>query len=475
MPRTASPGDSIDRLIHPLVAAALVSLLINDHILKGMGPAWITGKLSDLSGLVLLAAVTLAVANSVRARNSGTDLRAVETVGIVIAIALGFTLVEVTPFGETAYRHGLGFLQWGMSLAPLALLGEPASGPWQVAATSDPSDLLALFVLPPTAIVLHRPRIPRVGPRRDRHRLAVGILAVSCVALVATSPPASAILEQEAPGTVTLDGERPAALYSLTVVISQNAMTPPEADGNVSGRVVLDIPDDDQLDVTVLPQDGVPAAGLDEDVVLFDIESCEHGAVCERTIDVVFEYLNVDERTFDWVVRAELRATPANNPPAGADIEISGVDAGRRVVVHRSREEIEGTIAINADHQSAGVELVVDYQPAPRTIMVIGNGSVVVADDGAQNGNVDLRLTTPSGEDSFDGFDVEQLDLRTQCDLLAACRASFHFDITSSNWWLLSADARRSLRWKFTTFVLAITSSDRDQSPSLQLSSRNLE
>ena len=36
----------------PRTVGAILVLLINDHLLKGAAPGWVTGKLSDFAGLV---------------------------------------------------------------------------------------------------------------------------------------------------------------------------------------------------------------------------------------------------------------------------------------------------------------------------------------------------------------------------------------------------------------------------------------
>jgi hypothetical protein len=46
-------------LVHPVTLAALVVLVVNDHVLKSRFPGVITGKASDLAGLVLMPAVSL--------------------------------------------------------------------------------------------------------------------------------------------------------------------------------------------------------------------------------------------------------------------------------------------------------------------------------------------------------------------------------------------------------------------------------
>src|SRR5262245_28812425 len=50
-------------LLHPLFLCALALLLVNDHLLKGAGilPGAITGKLSDLAGLIVAPVLVAAL------------------------------------------------------------------------------------------------------------------------------------------------------------------------------------------------------------------------------------------------------------------------------------------------------------------------------------------------------------------------------------------------------------------------------
>ena len=55
---------SLRALAHPGSVLALVVLVLNDHVLKQAWPGWVTGKLSDVAGLVvapLLLAALLAI------------------------------------------------------------------------------------------------------------------------------------------------------------------------------------------------------------------------------------------------------------------------------------------------------------------------------------------------------------------------------------------------------------------------------
>ena len=48
-------------LLHPIALASLVTLVVNDHVLKQRWPGWVTGKLSDFAGMVLAPLVLVAL------------------------------------------------------------------------------------------------------------------------------------------------------------------------------------------------------------------------------------------------------------------------------------------------------------------------------------------------------------------------------------------------------------------------------
>ena len=148
-------------LLHPIALGSIALLLINDHYLKLHHPSWVTGKLSDVAGLVFFPLLLAAI---VRVR--------VETAAVATAIV--FALVKTVPAATEIYRHGLGLVQ-------LAIGGDGTP----VEAVTDPSDLLALpFVL--LAIVIARrceqladdapgqppDDVALVAPRRERHARA---------------------------------------------------------------------------------------------------------------------------------------------------------------------------------------------------------------------------------------------------------------------------------------------------------------
>lgn len=145
-------------LAHPLWVACLLVLLVNDHILKGAGllPGWVTGKLSDLAGLFVAPAL-VGVLTRVKSRHALVLVHAF--------VGLGFAAFELsselTAAADAGYRlAGFRWQQW-----------------------SDPTDLLALFVLP-----LAFAFAARVA-RRDRqtkegllHRALASIGLLACAA-----------------------------------------------------------------------------------------------------------------------------------------------------------------------------------------------------------------------------------------------------------------------------------------------------
>lgn len=102
---------------HPATLLAAIVLLVNDHLLKDVWPGVVTGKLSDVAGLVVAPAL-LAAFLPHRA-----DLVAVVVTGI------GFTVVKTTQTGAE-----LASQAWTLVAGPSTVL-------------ADPTDLLALPAL----------------------------------------------------------------------------------------------------------------------------------------------------------------------------------------------------------------------------------------------------------------------------------------------------------------------------------------
>lgn len=134
---SASPGDSV---LHPCALGALLLLVLNDHALKDLYPGWLTGKLSDAAGLVLLPLVLLAVGE----RLAGRVLPRRSLAWLCAASALGFAVCKSTHLGAEAFRVGLAFLQWPLRAAGAALRGHRLPAVGRVSFARDATDLFAL-------------------------------------------------------------------------------------------------------------------------------------------------------------------------------------------------------------------------------------------------------------------------------------------------------------------------------------------
>ena len=108
-------------ILHPVCLVAIAVLVANDHYWKLAHPSWLTGKLSDVAGLVFFPALLAVLGRSTP--------RAVAIA--TLATAVCFALVKTWVPATDAFRWTLGFVQ----------------APWHpqpVFAVTDPSDLLAL-------------------------------------------------------------------------------------------------------------------------------------------------------------------------------------------------------------------------------------------------------------------------------------------------------------------------------------------
>jgi hypothetical protein len=154
-------------LAHPLCLVALAVLLVNDHVLKAAWPGPVTGKLSDVAGLVFAPSVLAAVVLIALPR---LPARAV-AVGSVLAVALGFTVVKTATSGAAFASDVLSVL----------------SGPSLV--RRDPTDLVALPALG-LAWAAYRWAGRRPAPDRLVRLVRVGVLLpVALLAVAATSQP----------------------------------------------------------------------------------------------------------------------------------------------------------------------------------------------------------------------------------------------------------------------------------------------
>jgi hypothetical protein len=150
-------------LLSPAWLVALALLIANDRWLKyaDLAPSWLTGKLSDLAGMVV-APVLLAVLLGVRRRGG--------LLACHVAVGLVFAAIKLSPGCASVWSSAMG------------LLGHP----WTI--VCDPTDLLALPIL----LVSWRTLLPYMDPEASAwvplQRSAVaGLACVGLWASVATT------------------------------------------------------------------------------------------------------------------------------------------------------------------------------------------------------------------------------------------------------------------------------------------------
>lgn len=144
----------------PIFWLALLVLAANDHFLKGSGllPGWLTGKLSDFAGLVVAPVLLVALLRARHLAARATCFVAVAGVFVAIKLAPGAARVVEQLMGSVGLRGRI----------------------W-----SDPTDLIALGVLPLAWWVLDRTASP--APRRSTplsllERLGAIAATLACLA-----------------------------------------------------------------------------------------------------------------------------------------------------------------------------------------------------------------------------------------------------------------------------------------------------
>jgi hypothetical protein len=160
--RSGRTREALRWLGAPATLLALAVLALNDHVLKQAAPGVVTGKLSDVAGLVVappLLAVALAILRVPRPAQVS-----------LVATGVGFTLAKTT--------------EWGVDTANAVW-----SLVWPTGMLRDPTDLVALPALVLSAWVAHRQRDHAARGHRSLG-LALGSLALpfAVVATAATSP-----------------------------------------------------------------------------------------------------------------------------------------------------------------------------------------------------------------------------------------------------------------------------------------------
>ncbi|GAA0837718.1 hypothetical protein GCM10009525_46440 [Streptosporangium amethystogenes subsp. fukuiense] len=151
---------------HPVTVVAVLVLPVNDHLLKALWPGPVTGKLSDVAGLLVAPPLLALVLSPVLARLAAP--------AATVATGIGFTLVKTTEGGaELASRA------WTLIAGPSRVL-------------ADPTDLVALPVLGVAWLVWRGCRSDQ-AVRRARALVVVPFALVGVTATSAVPPPPAAL------------------------------------------------------------------------------------------------------------------------------------------------------------------------------------------------------------------------------------------------------------------------------------------
>lgn len=132
-------------MLHPLPLGALVVLLLNDHWWKRAHPSFVTGKLSDVAGLIFFPLLLQAIVEigQDRAGVRRGPSRRVLLVAIV-ATAVVFGLAKTWSPMNALVRTGDAALRWPLRAIWSVAHHRGVSPLGRSALVRDPSDLAAL-------------------------------------------------------------------------------------------------------------------------------------------------------------------------------------------------------------------------------------------------------------------------------------------------------------------------------------------
>jgi hypothetical protein len=136
-------------LLHPVSVLALIAVILNDRVLKVRYPGMISGKLSDLAGLVYFPLFIATLVELKRRIASKRGWESSPQVTGVVAVITGivFTLAKTwTPWAD-AYRIIFGAIWWPLDAARSTIAGDGLPPLSRLHLVQDWTDLVALPAL----------------------------------------------------------------------------------------------------------------------------------------------------------------------------------------------------------------------------------------------------------------------------------------------------------------------------------------
>jgi hypothetical protein len=283
-------GTSLRALASPVAVVSLVLLVLNDHLLKQAWPGVLTGKLSDVAGLVLAPLLLTVGLAAVGVRRPSTW-----ACGLTAA---GFTAVKLSP-SVAAVASGW----WSLTGFPTGI-------------RADPTDLLALPAVY-VACLVHR-RVRRQRPVEWR-RLVATATGIALVPLGVVATAATSCLEYDGVDQVWVAGgtwaSAPAGLDHRLAVHSDQSILSIDAEGVV----------------TALPQ--ADSSRLDSHYGGTPI-SCDGAGSCWRIGDSAVPVVEVSaDYGLTWTTEVSMTRKEAEDAAKGVDTGCGGDPVTRLVDV----------------------------------------------------------------------------------------------------------------------------------------------
>lgn len=144
---TSQPGGL---LLSPPAIVAVVAVLLNDHLFKGLWGNWWTGKLSDAAGLFLLPLAIMGITEVVRAASGHRRWNGSRNASLLAVIVAGVGLVLVKMVGPVGDAYALMI---GWSRAAISVI--PRGGIWAATPIEVIRDWTDLLVLPVLVLSWH--------------------------------------------------------------------------------------------------------------------------------------------------------------------------------------------------------------------------------------------------------------------------------------------------------------------------------
>ena len=339
----AVPGDG---LLHPMVAAAVALLLINDHVLKALFRGPVTGKLSDVAGLVFFPFGIVAVWEVFTAVSRvWRGPRVLPLIIATIATASVFVAIKISSEGSSLFADVLGRTQWVGATFTAWVVGSPTPHLSPVVVVRDPTDLVALVALLATLVVGVRRINKQVMPaevdrsfdgHRDKRVALLALMVAGLASLATTEGPPG--VRQESKDHLSFSGDQRTEVRHVRVeVVSGKGDATVSADvpietGGVNGKRPVALTVIRDRDGKSVLDDFGPSyqAGLLGSIAgNFDaIDSCASGQTCTETFTFTFTRIPEDNRQsldFDWSIRAgsAYSIETSMSPPPGASLTVT--------------------------------------------------------------------------------------------------------------------------------------------------------